>query len=51
MMISVNRCRCEGIYCSTHLHDHKCTFDYNKSFRDKMMKELPKVEASKIESI
>ena len=51
MMIIVNKCRCGGIYCVTHLHDHDCTFDYNKSFREKMSKELPKIEAPKIESI
>eukprot|EP00123_Amoebidium_parasiticum_P009008 comp19152_c0_seq1/m.21829 comp19152_c0_seq1/g.21829 ORF comp19152_c0_seq1/g.21829 comp19152_c0_seq1/m.21829 type:complete len:431 (-) comp19152_c0_seq1:295-1587(-) len=23
-------CRCTGVYCSTHRHDHQCSFDYKK---------------------
>ena len=31
LMIQMYTCRCNGIYCSDHLHHHDCRYDYAQS--------------------
>lgn len=42
----LTKCKCDGYYCSKHIHGHECTFNY-KTLRNTMIK----VEAQKIEKI
>jgi len=44
------KCRCGNIFCSGHRHceDHNCPIDYKQLHREKIKKENPKVENSKI---
>ena len=51
LMVNIHKCRCKGIYCKQHLHDHDCTFNYNKVFQDKIAKDLAKVEPKKVVGI
>ena len=51
MMLDRFTCRCKGVYCNLHLHDHGCNFDYNENFKEKMATELVKVEPSKVNNI
>ena len=41
-------CRCQNVYCSSHLHDHDCTFDHKAEYRDQLRKEMPRVVANKL---
>lgn len=49
------QCRCGNIYCMKHLHsfNHKCTFDYKKFHKEKLIKENPviKPKLRQLESI
>jgi len=38
------RCRCGELFCPTHMHAHRCAFDY----KTKMKVQLPKVEPAKL---
>jgi hypothetical protein len=53
LMLSDFACKCSGWYCSSHRHSesHSCTFDYKKSTRDILEKQLNKVESSKVDKI
>jgi len=44
------KCRCGNIFCSGHRHseDHNCPIDYKQLHREKIKKENPKIEGSKI---
>jgi len=47
------KCRCEGLFCSIHRYSdkHDCSIDYQALAKDKLKKENPVVEASKLERI
>ena len=42
-------CKCGGVFCSTHMHAHDCSFDYRGSEQRKLEKANPKCEPSKLE--
>ncbi len=44
-------CKCDNFFCAKCRmpEDHQCTFDWKKSYRDKLEKENPKIEADKVE--
>jgi predicted nucleic acid binding AN1-type Zn finger protein len=46
-------CKCGLFFCSHHRlpEDHSCTFNHKRAGRDKLAKEVIKVEKGKIESI
>merc|ERR1711915_223730 len=44
-------CRCEKFYCSLHIVQHNCTFDYHKDEQERIEKNNPKVVADKIVKI
>lgn len=44
-------CKCDGVYCSNHLHDHSCTYDMKAFHRKCLEKRLIKVKKSKIQPI
>jgi hypothetical protein len=50
-MINIHTCRCKNIYCSLHIHDHNCEFNYNEMWQKQAVKTLPKVEKEKIQKI
>lgn len=29
LLIQMHTCRCKNEYCSLHMHDHKCPYDYS----------------------
>lgn len=43
-------CKCEKIYCSTHLHSsqHDCTFDHKEKYKCELIKNNIKVAPDKI---
>lgn len=44
----IHYCRCEKLFCATHMHQHKCSFDYGLENKQRCEKAFPKVIASKI---
>ena len=32
LYVDLHTCKCSGIYCNSHIHNHECTFDYHKEF-------------------
>ena len=46
-----HNCRCGYVFCGAHLHNHECSFNYKKLFRDESMKYSLKVVADKITMI
>jgi hypothetical protein len=42
-------CRCKQIFCSKHILDHNCTFDYKEDY--KMNNKLVKLTTEKIETL
>jgi hypothetical protein len=51
LMINIYLCRCKGIYCGKHLHDHNCTFDYKELFCEQMKSATYTVENKKVAKI
>lgn len=47
-MLSIYTCRCKGKYCSTHLQDHDCTFDYANLQKKQLQKDLSRVDGTKL---
>ena len=45
------KCKCENVYCMQHLTNHACSFDYKTAFREKLERDLPKVDFQKITKI
>ncbi len=45
------KCKCGNEYCSNHRFEHACTFDYRAEQRGKLTDKLPKVVASKLNTI
>ncbi len=48
LMIMMHTCRCKGIYCSSCMHNHGCTFDYNEEYKIKSRETMQVVEADKV---
>lgn len=46
LMLQLHTCRCKGLFCSEHKHDHKCSHDFRPTEA-----ELVKVIAIKIDKI
>tara|TARA_B100001287_G_scaffold234552_1_gene206378 strand:+ start:34 stop:231 length:198 start_codon:yes stop_codon:yes gene_type:complete len=46
-------CKCDKnkLFCSKHIHDHNCTYDYKKDFKEKFSKENPKIIPLKINKV
>ena len=36
LFVQIYTCKCENIYCSTHMHYHGCTYDYKKDVVEKV---------------
>jgi len=50
MLKDLHICRCKNYYCTNHMHNHDCTFDYNKMFFEQN-KELLEIKQKKVETI
>ncbi len=48
LTIHINTCRCSGIYCRRHLHEHNCPYDYHELYRNQVEKILVPVIAEKV---
>ncbi len=46
--ILIHTCRCNGIYCNDHLHNHHCSFDYKTEYQENMKKEMPVITKQKV---
>lgn len=47
----ISTCKCKNVFCSKHMHDHSCTFDYKEEFRVIQETKMEKVVAEKITKI
>lgn len=45
------KCRCEDIYCSKHLSNHCCNFDYKGMEQKKLLENNPQIIGKKISKI
>ncbi len=43
-------CRCKNYYCSVHMHNHNCCFNYKQLFVDQN-NELIEIKAKKVDKI
>ena len=50
-MIKVYTCKCEKKFCSEHLSNHDCTFDYRKKYQEILNKNLILIQPGKINKI
>lgn len=46
---TTSACKCGNTFCAAHMHDHKCTHDYQTSSRAKLAQDNPKLEVDKLE--
>jgi hypothetical protein len=44
-------CKCLHIFCSKHITNHECLYDYKEKFTEKLTKQLVVCEADKIDKI
>ena len=49
--ISIYTCKCKNVYCSEHMQNHRCTYDYKSDNITTMKKQLVKVDFDKLERI
>lgn len=42
------RCRCGQVFCTAHLHQHACAFDYRAAERARIQEAMPKLSAPKL---
>ena len=49
--LSIYTCKCSNIYCSGHIQNHKCTYDYKSDNITILKKQLIKVDSNKFERI
>ena len=49
--ISIYTCKCKNVYCSQHIQDHRCTYDYKSENITSLKKQLIKVDFDKLERI
>ena len=47
----MNKCKCNKYYCSEHLIEHDCTFNYVDENKNKLLTTLNKVVKSKVKII
>jgi len=45
------RCRCGDLYCPSHMHAHRCKFDYKAAHATRLRDNNPKIEPAKLESL
>ena len=45
----IGKCRCGNIYCSKHIQDHNCHFNYNDLHQQRT--KIVKVEGIKVDKI
>ena len=53
LKITAIKCKCENYYCKIHKNEnqHNCTFNYKLQQKDILEKEMPIIEAKKINNI
>ena len=52
VMIETNRCKCNNLYCDTHLHpNHLCSYDYLKEHKQQLMVVNPNIQTKKVQKI
>ncbi len=51
MMLSIYTCKCNKVYCDTHINSHNCTYDYKRAFECKIKHTLPSIKFQKVEEI
>ena len=44
-------CRCKEVLCKEHIYNHDCKFDYKKTNKEMLIKQLIPVKAEKIDHI
>lgn len=44
----IHTCKCQKMYCSNHLQNHNCDFEYQNNYRKHIEKNLPKITKQKI---
>jgi hypothetical protein len=44
-------CKCSNIYCSGHIQDHKCNYDYKSQYMKILKDQLVKIDSNKFERI
>ena len=51
--ISIGKCKCENVFCSSHRNpeDHNCTYDFKMEGKKRLEIDNPKVEHQKIDKI
>lgn len=49
-MVEAYTCKCQHLFCSSHLHNHICVFDHKKNQKLKIKKELPLIKKDKIKN-
>ena len=49
--ISIYTCKCKNVYCSEHMQNHRCTYDYKSDNITTLKKQLVKVDFDKLERI
>jgi hypothetical protein len=49
--LSIYTCKCKNVYCSEHIQNHKCTYDYKSDNITTLKKQLIKVDFEKFERI
>jgi hypothetical protein len=37
---AASKCRCSGVYCSAHMREHACTFDYASAAKEALRKQM-----------
>lgn len=47
-LLYATKCKCNNIYCLTHLTRHKCNFDYYNNNKRKLEQEMIKIVKKKI---
>ena len=45
------KCRCGNIYCSEHITNHNCNFDYKKLYEKEQENKLFVVKKAKVDKI
>lgn len=50
---TINQCKCKEFVCLNHRFpdQHNCSFNFKKEYKDKLIKELPKIIPLKITKI
>jgi late competence protein required for DNA uptake (superfamily II DNA/RNA helicase) len=48
LLVDMYTCKCNQLYCSNHLLDHDCTFNYINANKSKLYNLLVKVNKQKI---